>query len=211
MTSGRFAYFYLQEQILSEAYNGIALSLALAFIVLTVATQNWIMALYSIIVIGSIVICVMGFTTLNGWKLGIIEAIIYVMVVGMSVDYVVHLSEAYLASGKYYREERTRRMLGIVGVSVLSGAISTLIGIFWLFFAFIVMFFKFGAFIFFLISTSLILSLISFTAGISLFGPEGTSGNIILCAKRCWRFMKKTRDRLSIQKKTSNHIEMNSI
>ena len=39
---------------------------------------------------------IMGFTVLVGWKLGILESIIYVMVVGMSVDYVVHLGEAYL-------------------------------------------------------------------------------------------------------------------
>ena len=208
MTVGMFWYYYLQEEILYEAYTGIGMSLFLAFIILTLATQNWITSLYSVIVISSIVICVMGFTTFNGWKLGIVEAIIYVMVVGMSVDYVVHLSEAYLASGKYYRQDRTRRMLGIVGGSVLSGALSTLIGIFWLFFATGVTFFKFGSFIFFLISVSLLLSLIAFTATMSVIGPEGSSGNVVLCAKRCWKLVKKDNNTLSIEKQTGNHIEM---
>merc|ERR1712083_1295553 len=145
---GYFSYFFIQEKIIIEAAQGITLSLVFAFIILTIVTQNWMMAMYSVGVIFAIVMCVIGFTVANGWKLGVIEAVIYVMVVGMSVDYVVHLSEAYLASGKEKREDRTRRMLGIVGSAVLSGALSTMIGIFWLLFATIMIFLKFGAFSF---------------------------------------------------------------
>eukprot|EP01084_Bolivina_argentea_P002491 4595_1 len=203
-----FSYFYTQRQIIREAISGIGLSLGFAFIILTLATQNWIMALYSCFVIFSIVVCVMGFSIINGWKLGIIEAIIYVMVVGMSVDYVVHLSEAYLACGKQTRIDRSRRMLGIVGGSVLSGAVSTLIGILWLFFATIVIFKKFGAFIFFLIFVSLTFSMVSFTAAMSSFGPEGSTGNIILCAKKCCKCFIKNDDSVSNQQKSVNHVEM---
>lgn len=164
---GFFSYFFIQEKIIQEAAFGIGLSLLFAFIILTLATQNWMMSMYAVFVIFSIVMCVVGFTVANGWKLGVIEAVIYVMVVGMSVDYVVHLSEAYLASGKEKREDRTRRMLGIVGSAVLSGAISTMVGIFWLLFATIVIFLKFGSFIFFLIACSVGFSLISFAAAMS--------------------------------------------
>merc|ERR1712113_780959 len=163
----------------------MGLSLILAFVILTFATANWIIAIYSVFTIFVVVICVMGFGMANGWKLGVIEAVIYVMVVGMSVDYVVHLSEAYLASGESKREGRTRRMLGIVGSSVLSGAISTLLGIFWLFFATNQIFFKFGSFIFFLISCSCLMSLVAFTAAMTYVGPEGDSGNVYILYKNC--------------------------
>merc|ERR1712003_227389 len=106
-------------------------------------------------------------------------------VVGMSVDYVVHLSEAYLASGQETRFFRSRRMLGIVGSSVLSGAISTMLGIFWLFFATNMIFFKFGSFIFFLICCSCGMSLIAFTAAMTHIGPEGDSGNVLALYKKC--------------------------
>ena len=184
---GWFSYYFLQEKIIQEAAFGIALSLGFAFIILTLATQNWIMAMYSVMVIFAIVMCVIGFTVANGWKLGVIEAIIYVMVVGMSVDYVVHLSEAYLASGKEKRVDRSRRMLGIVGSAVLSGAMSTMIGIFWLLFATIMIFLKFGAFIFFLIACSCFFSLVSFSAAMSAFGPEGEKGNIRAIYRKCKR------------------------
>merc|ERR1712129_530866 len=108
-----------------------------------------------------------------------------VMVVGMSVDYVVHLSEAYLASGEEQRFFRSRRMLGIVGSSILSGAMSTLLGIFWLFFATNMIFFKFGSFIFFLIFCSCLMSLVAFAAMMTYVGPEGDSGDIVKCWQKC--------------------------
>merc|ERR1719471_241263 len=206
---GFFSYYFIQEKIIAEAVFGIALSLLFAFIILTLATQNWMMSMYAVFVIFSIVLCVIGFTVANGWKLGVIEAVIYVMVVGMSVDYVVHLSEAYLASGKRKREDRTRRMLGIVGSAVLSGAISTMVGIFWLLFATIVIFLKFGSFIFFLIACSVGFSLISFAAAMSAIGPEGDKGDIrviYLNCKRRWSGAKEVEENMSTQQ-THNRVE----
>merc|ERR1711892_149335 len=51
-------------------------------------------------------------------------------------------------------------------------------GIFWLLFATVVIFLKFGAFIF---------SLVSFTAAMSAIGPEGDDGDIVVIYKRCKR------------------------
>eukprot|EP00485_Elphidium_margaritaceum_P005399 CAMPEP_0202709734 /NCGR_PEP_ID=MMETSP1385-20130828/21819_1 /ASSEMBLY_ACC=CAM_ASM_000861 /TAXON_ID=933848 /ORGANISM="Elphidium margaritaceum" /LENGTH=1152 /DNA_ID=CAMNT_0049369073 /DNA_START=42 /DNA_END=3500 /DNA_ORIENTATION=+ len=198
-----FSYYYLQQKIIQEAFFGIGLSLLFALIILTFATGNFLMAVYSTFCISAIVGCVLGFAAMNGWKLGVVESIIFVMVVGMSVDYVVHLSEAYLASGKYYRGDRTRRMLGIVAGSVFSGAISTLIGIFWLFFATVQLFYKFGAFIFFLICVSAACSLLSFTAALTLFGPEGSQGNVMLFATQCWTKC-RNRDAQSTARSNSN-------
>ena len=39
-----FHYFYLQKTILREAFAGIFLSMLLAFVVLTIATGNYIVA-----------------------------------------------------------------------------------------------------------------------------------------------------------------------
>jgi len=171
-----FAYYYLQDALLTECVNGIMLALILAYIILNIATGNYIIATVSITVITIVVTMIMGFTVMLGWKLGILESIIYVMVVGMAVDYVVHLAESYLDSKYEDRHSRARDMLEIRGFSVLSGAISTLGGIFFLFFAFIVFFLKFATVIFFLIFTSLIYSLVFFTAVMDSIGPNGEFG-----------------------------------
>lgn len=77
---GRFHYYALQRTILREAIGGILLSLLFAFIILTLATNNYIIAVYAVGTIAALVIAVIAFTVMMGWKLGLIESIIYVMV-----------------------------------------------------------------------------------------------------------------------------------
>merc|ERR1712242_496493 len=62
-----------------------------------------------------------------------------------------------------------------------------MIGIFWLLLATIMIFLKFGAFIFFLIACSCAFSLVSFAAAMSAIGPEGEKGDIIAIYKKCRR------------------------
>lgn len=175
---GMFSYFYLQEQLISECVLGIVLALFAAFLILNWATRNYIIATVSTCVISIIVILVIGFTVMCGWKLGILESIIYVMVVGMAVDYVVHLGEAYLEAAAVHhdRHSRAREMLEVRGFSIVSGAVSTLGGIVVLFFAFIIFFYKFAVVMFFLIAMSLWYSLVFFAAVMDSFGPSGDFG-----------------------------------
>jgi len=167
-----FHYFFLQEQIIAEAFQGIALSLFLAWCVMLVASGNWLIATMAIGTIGLMVLGVIAFTVWNGWKLGVIEAVIYVMVVGLSVDYTVHLSDAYLESNEVDRRHRTQDMLFRMGVSVVSGAISTFGAALFLLAPYITFFPKFGSFLAFVVAQSLIFSLFFFSAILHEFGPE---------------------------------------
>merc|ERR1712003_428693 len=83
-----FHYFFLQEQIVGECFGGIKLSISLAFIVLVVATRNPLVSFLATLCITDIVISTLGCCALLGWKIGVIEAIIFVMATGLSVDYV---------------------------------------------------------------------------------------------------------------------------
>jgi len=176
--SGLFSYFYLQKQLLSECILGIGLALFFAFLILNWATENYVIATIATCVISIIVVLVIGFTVMVGWKLGILESIIYVMVVGMAVDYVVHLGEAYLEAADVHhdRHSRARDMLETRGFSIISGAVSTLGGISILLAAFVLFFKKFAIVMFFLIFMSLIYSLIFFAAVMDSFGPSGDFG-----------------------------------
>jgi len=173
-----FHYFHVQERITSECYTGICLSLFLAYMVLIFATSNIIVATAAISCIASIVCSVMAFIYWMGWKLGMLEAVILVMVIGMSVDYVVHMSDAYLESIHLDRFNRTRFMLGKMGMSVLSGAVTTLGASACMTPAYITFFTKFGWVILFTIAQSLVTALFFFSAQMALFGPEHTVGDI---------------------------------
>eukprot|EP00903_Cladosiphon_okamuranus_P018081 g16640.t1 len=170
--SGMFHWFFLQEQIIQEAFQSIFLSLFFAFIIMCIATSNWIVSALATFTITAMVGGVIAFTVANGWKLGVLEAVLFVMVVGFSVDYTIHLSDSYLESESAKRADRVRDMLTNMGPSVLSGAISTLGTTLPLLFAYLTFFEKFGAVIFFIIAQSLVFSLMFYSAILDLVGPE---------------------------------------
>ncbi len=76
--SGAFPWFFVQRKMIQECMQGIGLSLLFAWIIITLATRNWIIGLMSTFVIFVIVAMVIGFAVMMGWKLGVLESIIFV-------------------------------------------------------------------------------------------------------------------------------------
>ena len=71
----------------------MSLAFPIAFIALIMATNNIIIAVFAIISVGGIVAAVLGMCWHVGWVLGTGEAIAGVMVIGLSVDYTIHLGK----------------------------------------------------------------------------------------------------------------------
>merc|ERR1711865_1124458 len=102
-----------------------AVALILAFFVLLAATQNIIVTVAAISCICDIIAGTLAFGVFCSWKIGLIEAIIYVMVIGLAVDYVVHLADAFLECPAQDRVERARFMVTKMGGSIMSGALTS--------------------------------------------------------------------------------------
>merc|ERR1719217_1045886 len=185
--SGAFHWFFLQSKITSEAFIGMAMALGFASIVLLIATRNVVVALCAIASISSIVASVMAFMFCLGWRLGVLEALVLVMVIGLSVDYVVHMADAYLEAPAEDRLERTRFMLVRMGLAVVNGGVTTLGAAGFMCATYITFFQKFGVVILVTVFQSLVTSLFFFSAMMALVGPEGTSGKISLglCREKC--------------------------
>ena len=105
---------------------GVPTSGILAFLILLIATRNILMALYAITSVIFIVLCVIAVMVLQGWQLGVSESIAMVIIIGFSVDYVVHLAAHYVHSTETSRFARSKESVSTMGVSVFSGAITTL-------------------------------------------------------------------------------------
>eukprot|EP00977_Amphora_coffeiformis_P009253 scaffold2102_cov161-Amphora_coffeaeformis.AAC.37 len=178
ISNGSWAFYFLNETLLGETFSGIGLALGLSFIVMSLVGGNVIMSFISVFNICLIVTNVFAFTVLAGYKLGVIEAVLYVVVIGLSIDYSVHMSEAYTEAHGETRTERVVVMVEEMGVSVLSGALSTLIASFFMFFAPNTFFVKFAAFLFVTIALSCIYALVLFPAALSVFGPLGDTGSL---------------------------------
>ena len=107
-----------------------------------------------------------------------------VLVVGLAVDYCVHLAEGYSRSTHTDRKGRLKDALTEVGISVLSGCITTVGASSFMLFAYVLFFPQFGWFLFATLGFSFLYSIAFFTTCLGLFGPQNESGSVKVIAKR---------------------------
>ena len=115
------------------------------------------------------------------------------MVVGLTVDYVVHLAEGYTLSLHTDRLSRVRDMLDEMAVSVFFGACTTLGASLFMLIAELSFFFQFGIFLFSTVGFSLFFSMGMFVTLMGLFGPQGDTGNIVVMMKRLNNWCRNTK------------------
>ena len=138
---------------------------------------------------------VLAMISVVGWSLGLLESLNLTLIVGLAVDYVVHLAEGYMALEDEDRITRVKYTLGHVGISVLSGACTTLGASIFMLAAQILFFSQFGIFIFTTIAFSILYALFFFTTVLALIGPEGNTGSLRPIMKRFMNFICcKTKD-----------------
>ena len=104
----------------------MSISAFCAFVILLIATRNVLISLYAIITVIFIVMSVVAVMVLRGWQLGVSESIAMVIIIGFSVDYVVHLAAHYVHAQVPGRYDRAHDSISSMGVSIFSGAITTL-------------------------------------------------------------------------------------
>ncbi|KAI0208212.1 hypothetical protein LSAT2_007121 [Lamellibrachia satsuma] len=168
----------LQKTLLTTALTGLGVGLGIALPILIFATANVITGLLATCSIILSTLSVVAVIPLGGWKLGLMESINLTLVVGLSVDYVVHLAEGYSRSSHSKRLGRLHDSLAQVGVSVLSGACTTIGGSAFLLLAEIILFMQFGVFMFATILFSIVFALGFFSTTLGIFGPEDDRGSI---------------------------------
>ena len=96
-----WAWVVTQEELVSSALSGMALSVAMAFLVLNIASGNAITATLAMLSVVGIMATSLGvgIVAIMGWSLGISESISVVILIGFSMDYSLHLAGApFLAS-----------------------------------------------------------------------------------------------------------------
>ena len=173
-----WAWLVTEREMNRGAIQGIIISLAFALFVLIMSTYNVVIAVYAVMCIALIVLSVVAVMEMCGWGMGVIEAIAMVMIIGFSVDYVVHLANHYVECTYNDRYRRMQDALTGIGVSVVSGAISTIASGIFLFLAVIIFFLKFAVLVLATIIFSLYCSLVLFTCLNHAIGPQNNFGDI---------------------------------
>ena len=114
-----------------------------------------------------------------GWELGTVESIAMVVLIGLSVDYVVHLGIHYVGSVYPDRRRRTDDALKLLGMSIMSGGITTMGSGIFLFFTATLLLRKFAVLITATIAFSLVFAMVFFVALLYIIGPEKNMGNLM--------------------------------
>ena len=109
--------------------------------------------------------------------MGVAESIGTIMVIGFSVDYVVHLAAHYIHSATFTRFQRSREAIGEMGISIFSGAMTTIGCGSFLFGGQMNVFQKFAFILTTTCAIAIVYSLVYFIALSHGFGPEGRSGS----------------------------------
>ena len=165
-------------RLVESMYQGLYLSISFCIIALTIATMNIVQAFLSAITISCIIINTMAMVAYRGWELGTAECVGIVVCVGFSVDYVVHLAAHFVHSKARTRNGRVKESLRELGISILSGSLTTIGSTIILYFCVLIMFAKFADLVIFTIVLSLFYSLAFFAALCHAIGPMGNFGNI---------------------------------
>jgi 5-methyltetrahydrofolate--homocysteine methyltransferase len=113
-----------------------------------------------------------------GWTLGAVEAVCLSIIVGLSVDYALHLGHAYVHSEYYDRKGRARTAVGEVGGSILGASITTMGSMLVLWFCTIYTFLVMGTIMLMTVLWSIAGSLCGLVCVMVVIGPEGNAGNI---------------------------------
>ena len=166
--------------LMDNVYLGLAVCFPGVFLVLTLSTGNVVLAFYSTVTIAGIVTTVIGVGAggMMGWDLGTTEAIAAVITIGFSVDYCVHLANAYIENDATDRETRTRIALTTMGISVTAGAITTIVAGGFLGLCILTFFVKFAFLICWTIVSSYAWSVGFFGALCMAIGPSGDFGDV---------------------------------
>lgn len=187
---GAWAWEDTQRALVRGAWGSLAISLAISFIVLAMAT-NLAVGFAAIACIAGAVAVFLVLLMLEGWSLGVMESICVTAAAGLSVDYVSHVAvlmanhdglgsesggDAATVSG------RLRHALATVGPSVVGACVTSCGAAAFLLPATIVFFSKFGAFVVTTLLASLLAALAALPAVAScappalLFGKEVGAG-----------------------------------
>ena len=173
------AWMVASGVFLRAAAENISISLALAFVVMLIATGNWIVTAVAFVSLLCVVSVTLALMALAGWEVNVIESIDISIAGGMAVDYVLHMAHAYNHQPpSWTREDRVKSAMGEMGVSVLSGMLTTFGACCALFACQLLWFRRFGIFITMLIMSSFFVSTFAMMPALVLCGPTGGKGDL---------------------------------
>jgi len=168
-----FWNFDTQSQMFSTAFSSALTALGVAALVILLYSRSITMMIFSVLSIAYVLVSVTSVLVTIGWTLGFLESICFSILIGISVDFVIHFSHAYISlPGDVNRNERTKHALIHMGPSILAAAFTTLSSSTIMLFTRILFFQKFGIILCLTVIQATIGSFVVFLTLTDCFGPS---------------------------------------
>eukprot|EP00795_Rhopilema_esculentum_P006517 gene6517-11981_t len=121
-------FYDLQKGLAAGTPVSLGISVLIAFCVVLLTTCNILLSIYTVVSILFVISVTVGTLVLAGWRLNIMESIIFSVAAGLAVDFTLHYGVAYrTAVDKTCRINRVRYSFTHIGAAVTMGAITTFI------------------------------------------------------------------------------------
>jgi hypothetical protein len=168
-----FWWYDTNGQMLQTAYSAAGIALGCAAAVILFSSRSLLLTVFSTLTIGYVLTSVTATLVAMGWTLGFLEAICFAILIGVSVDFVIHFSHAYsILEGTVSRGRRSKYALIKMGPSVLATAATTILSAVIMLFTVITFFQKFALILFLTVVQASIGSFILFLTMVDCLGPS---------------------------------------
>jgi predicted RND superfamily exporter protein len=158
--------------MLNTAFSAAGIALGCSAAVILFSSQSIILMIFSTLTIGFVLTAVTSMLVSIGWTLGFLESICFAILIGVSVDFVIHFSHAYAHKhGEISRGDRTKYAVVKMGPSILATAFTTILSAVVMLFTVITFFQKFALILFFAIIQATLGSFIFFLTLVDCIGP----------------------------------------
>ena len=170
-----FIYIDQYLEIVPQTVQSILVTSGFMMVISFLMIPNPVCSLWVAFSIMSIEAGVVGFMTWWNVNLDGIALINLIMCIGFSVDFSAHICYHYMSEDGKAPEERIAASLYALGLPIIQGAVSTILGVVGLAFASSYLYFTFFKMIFLVIFLGAIHGLILLPVLLSLFGPNSCS------------------------------------
>eukprot|EP00928_Gymnodinium_smaydae_P026845 TRINITY_DN20952_c0_g4_i1.p1 TRINITY_DN20952_c0_g4~~TRINITY_DN20952_c0_g4_i1.p1 ORF type:complete len:2857 (-),score=361.22 TRINITY_DN20952_c0_g4_i1:92-8662(-) len=188
MVSTHWSRMELEQGILDSTVRAFIVSVGLIAAFVLLFSGNLMIVLITVLNSVLMIATLFGFIiSWLQWEFGAVEAISITTLVGMNVDYALHICHAYLAAPESTRKAKVADSLMHVGGAVLGGALTTIGSSTFLLPAWIYFFYQLGVFL--LVNTCIAITFAFFFVSPLLMccGPLGASGDLFSCCFCCCR------------------------
>ena len=177
VTSRTWVLLDTEYELNKSAWVGLTSSLVCAFVVVLVASKSFRLAVLATLSVGAVASSFVAFLVQNNLKMGVSESVCVTVLVGLSLDYVLHVAGSYKQAPSSYKSDRRKRSkwaLKTTGGSVFMGASTTLAAASFLVWRCDGDFFQtFGKFVLWTTGVSGVFAVTVFPASVALWGPVG--------------------------------------